>query len=226
VLGLLLWSALTAAVKASRRAPRVGFGLVAASLLLVHVAYAAVRAHDDVSYYVYRSRLEEDWVLRAEIDDARVAQQQVMVIAARDWTSRWALPYVRHLHGRPIPESTELLSAASDEPHSLLRVGPNVLELEIEGPAEPQTFAGSVYRPENAPFHRGDTLSGAHFHVEVLAAVSGQATRIRFVFPRSLDDPGYLFLYPRKQGLERVAMPALGQRLSFEEPPWPSFAAK
>jgi hypothetical protein len=223
VLGLLLWSALRAALQAKQLVPRVQPLLLALPLLGVHVAYAAVRAHDEVAYYFYRSRVEESWAMHAELDDAGIATKHVMVIAARDWTSQWGLSYARRLHGHPMPKSTELLSAALDNRHTLVRISERVLELDIDGPAQPETFSGGVYRPEDAPFRGGERLACAHLEVLVLSASRGQPTRLLFTFPLSVDDDRYVFLYPGERGLARVAPPAIGQRLSLPPPAWPTF---
>jgi hypothetical protein len=172
---------------------------------------------------VGRSQTEEQWVLRAEIDERAVAGQRIMVVTAPDWTSQWALPFVRHLHGLPMPASSELLSAAFEGAHELLRVGPRVLELDILEGAGPMTFAGSVYRPEDAVFHAGDSFDCPHFHVDVLTAARGQPKRMRFTFPWSLDDPRYLFLFPRPAGLARLRLPPVGETLWLPEPAWPSY---
>ena len=223
VLGLLLWSALRAAWHAARWPARVGFALLALPLIAVHLVYAGVRARRDVDYYAYLSRVEDDWVEHAQIDDATIARQRVLVIAGRDWPSQWALAFARHLHGHPMPRSSALLSAAYDNPHVLLRPAPGVLELRIEGPPERASFRGSVYRPEVAPLRTGQRFVGAGFTVEILATAGGQPTRLRFGFPRSLDDSGYLFLYPRGGALRRVQLPAVGQRLRLPAPAWPHF---
>ncbi len=229
MLALLLCAAVGAALQRGlpRRWPaRLGFALLALPLIFVHLVYAGVRARRDVGYYAYLSRVEDDWVEHAEIDDAKIAGQQVFVIAGRDWPSQWALPFARHLHGHPMPERSALLSAAFDNPHVLLRRAARVLELRIEGAPVPATFSGSVYRPEVAPLRPGQRFAGAGFRVEILAAAGGQPTRLRFTFALPLDDPGYLFLYPREDGLRRVRMPAVGQRLRLPAPAVPHFSQR
>ena len=64
-------------------------------------------------------------------------------------------------------------------------------------------------------FRRAERLlpAGSKFHypdmdVEVLADDGeGHPTRVRFQFPRSLDDPRYLFLVSTKDGLNRWSVP-------------------
>jgi hypothetical protein len=199
-------------------APALLLGLVVA----VHVVHSAVRSFNEVAMYSFRSLLEESWVMRAQLSDHDVAGQNVMLIAARDWASEFAMPYVRHLHGRPTPASTELLSAASDSPHELVRVAPTVLDVVLPQPIVGSRFLTSVYRHERSPFRPGDRFSRPRFDVEVLETSEGEPTHLRFRFPLDLDDPRYVFLYPADAGMVRLTMPHVGERFRLPPPVWPS----
>ena len=172
--------------------------------------------------YSFRSVLEESWVLRAQLSDREVKGQNVMLIAARDWASEFAIPYVRHLHGLAMPASTELLSAASDSPHELVRVAPTVLDIVLPSPIVGTRFLTSVYRHESLPFHSGDRVVSPRFDVEVLEVSEGEPKHLRFRFPADLDDPRYVFLYPAGTGMVRLTMPRVGERSRLPPPAWPS----
>lgn len=157
-------------------------------------------------------------MLNAEIDDAMIAKQDVMVIAAVDWATQWALPTVLHLNGRPRPHSSHLLSGALLHPHVLFRHSDHVLDIELHGDPVDASFVGSVYRPSSAPFVGGEQRELPAFRVQVLSVKQGQPSRLRFMFAKSLDDPTLLFLYPGARGLARVIIPALGGRLALPPP--------
>lgn len=197
---------------------RVRLGLAALALLALHAGWAGKRARSDAAYYAVRSTLEENWVADARIDDRRVAQQHVFVIAAQDWATQWALPSVRHRHGKPRPKSSHLLSAAFLRPHTLYRPADRLLDVMIEGESVRGTFLGSVYRAEDLPFAVGDFFSFPEFQVLVQATQAGEPLRMRFRFPRSVDDPSYLFLYPSPEGLRRVYPPLIGTRFELPSP--------
>jgi hypothetical protein len=211
-----------AALRAVRHARPVGTRLAAAALLLallgVHAVWAGVRAHGDVDFFARIARVERSEVLNAEIDDSLIAKQDVMLIAAVDWATQWALPAVLHLNGRPRPHSSHLLSGALLHPHVLHRRSDHVLDIEMRGDAVDATFAGSVYRPSTPPFVGGEQRELPPFRVEVLSAKQGQPSSLRFMFVKSLDDPTLLFLYPGVHGLARVKIPPLGERLSLPPP--------
>src|SRR5581483_7462271 len=115
--------------------------------------------------------------------------------------------YVRRLRGLVVPASTELLTAASDSPHELVRVSPTVLDVLLPRPIPGARFLTSVYRHESLPFHTGDRLSCARFEVQIMDTSDGEPTHLRFSFPVTLDDPRYLFLYPEGSRMVQVAMP-------------------
>jgi hypothetical protein len=196
--------------------------LVAGLVLGAHVAYAAARTYGETAYYAIRARDEEAWAMHAELGTSDVRGKHVIVIAAPDWLTQFGLPYAWALSRRPLPASTELLSAESESPHRFTRMAPDVLDLEL--PETPSLgFRASVYRREDAGFARGDTLHAHRFTVQTLAAHGGEPTRLRFTFHEDLDSGAYIFLYPRFDGLKPVAMPALGETLQLPPPAWPVF---
>jgi hypothetical protein len=131
------------------------------------------------------------------------------------------IPFVRHLHGLAMPASVELLSAASDSPHELVRIAPNVLDVFVPRPIVGSRFLTSVYRHEDLPFRAGDRLSCSRFDVEVIDARGGEPSHLRFSFPLTLDDPRYVFLYPADSGMIRLTIPPVGGRFRLPPPVWP-----
>jgi hypothetical protein len=225
-LGWLLWRLFGLVVGNGMLITRVGAALGATLLVSLHVVYASARSLREVSYYAVRSRLEEQWVLHAELPDAELAGKNVIVVSSADWASQFFLPFVRHLHGRTMPASSEVLSAASDAPHQLLRVAPRVLDLRLTPTPSGNSFSNSAYRSESAKFRAGEWYPGPRFNVAIVATSDGQPSHIRFVFPAALDDARYVFLYPTTAGLVRLQLPRVGEQLSLPAPAWPSFAQR
>jgi hypothetical protein len=225
-LGWLLWRLCSHVVGSGVLPARVGAVLAASSLIALHVVYASARSLREVSYYALRSRLEEQWVLHAELPDAELAGKNVIVVSSADWASQFFLPFVRHLHRRTLPASSEVLSAASGAPHQLLRVAPRVLDLRLPAAPSGNSFSNSAYRSESARFRAGEWYPGPRFNVAIVATADGQPIHLRFVFPVSLDDARYVFLYPTTAGLVRLQLPRVGEQLSLPAPAWPSFAQR
>lgn len=223
-LGLVICALVGRIARGVRGRTRLAGALSAACavvlLLGIHGFAAAARTRAEVTYYAARSHLEERWALRAELP-GELADKHVMVICAPDWVTQFGMPYVWHLHGLPLPASTEVLSAAVDSAHVLTRTGPATLELRLESERPGRPFATSVYRAENSRFVRGEHVRAPRFDVNVREVRAGEPTRLEFVFAHALDDPRYVFLYPRPTGLVRVPMLEIGQSLRLPPPVWP-----
>jgi hypothetical protein len=204
-----------AVVGARGPALRVAGGALALALLGLHGIWAGARAHREVALYSAISLFERDVVLHAEIDDARIANQDVVVVGAAEWATQWALPFVLDRHDRPRPRSSHVLSAALVQPQAIVRRARDVFDIEIGGGSGDRTFADSVYRPVEREVAAGERRSTSLFQVQVLETRHGQPKRMRFTFEKSLDDPSLLFLFPRDHRLARVQMPAIGQRLEL-----------
>jgi hypothetical protein len=150
-----------------------------------------------------------------------VAQQRVMVIAARDWVSHFVVPFARHAIGLHMPRSTHLLSGATENPHELARTAPDVLELRVLGSPQPGSFLGSIYRPLTSPMRAGDVVTLPHMEVTVSSVQRGQPTHLRFRFRSALDPERDVLLYSFESGMRRVPLPAVGERRRLPEPAHP-----
>lgn len=199
---------------------RMGCLLACAVLLWMHVGTAAARSRWEAQWIRHRSYVESHWVLAAEIDEALIAKQQVLVVSAQDLATAWYLPYIRNMARRPMPRSYLLLSGAS-QPHDLHRLADNVLELVVLTRNVELMATGSNYRPADKPFHPGDTVMFAGIRAQVQRVLFGQPQSVRFTFPASVDDPRYLFLFSTQRGLRKLTMPAVGERLRLMRPVYP-----
>jgi len=223
---LIAWivvAALHTTFGASRALPKIAAGALAAGLLCVHGAFASARTHDTVKGWAYHSQAEARWGLQAQLDDTTLAGQQVFVIASADWISQAALPSLLHSQGRSVPLGSYLLSGGSAQVHMLDRVSDRVLDVHMLGAGMDGTFSGSAYRGTENPFRGGERVSLPEFSVQVVSVSRDQPSCLRVTFKKSVDDPGYVFLYAYKTGLRQPRMPSVGTSISLPQPSLPQF---
>jgi hypothetical protein len=198
---------------------RGGALAVIALVAFVHGVSAVQRGRDAVRAWAATSRLEEDWVRYAAIDDRGLASRHVVVVSAQDLATQYALPYVRHLHGLTAPASSEILLPPCSGPLELARVASNVLEIRISNPYDQSAFRRNVYWPAaERGFRRGQRFVTERFTVVVIETDHGDVRQLRFAFDRTLDDPTYLFLYPVQSGLRPLRLPSVGHTLRLAAP--------
>jgi hypothetical protein len=201
---------------------RAAAACVAALVVLVHGQVAATRSHEASELYAAWSRNEDAWVARAELGGANVAAQHVMIVSAADIATQFSLPFVRYRHGQPMPASSQLLLPPAAAAIEVERIGANALELRSTAPSGHSGFRNSAYRLEANDFRAGQRFVTPQFAVEVVAVHAGDPTDLRFVFEKTLDDPSYVFLYPRPEGLIRLALPRARARLVLPPPAPPA----
>ncbi len=190
-------------------------------LLYLHGYQAAERSQIDAYALRFRARVEQAWVLLADIDDTKIRGQSIAIVAASDLATAWYIPYILRMAGRPMPRAAWLLSGAG-QPHDLERVADDAIDLTVITTSVDDMAVGSNYRAADRPFHVGDTVRLPAFAVRVLATLRGQPQRVRFTFPSSLDDGHYLFLFPGERGLRRIDLPKVGERLRLPRPVYPN----
>ncbi|MDH5675595.1 MAG: hypothetical protein OEZ06_25960 [Myxococcales bacterium] len=167
------------------------------------------------------SRQVQRSILRAPLDPATVAQQDVFLLGVADLTTTIYLPLVRRFHGLAAPRSCHLMTASWGA-HELRRVAADSLELRrLNAVATPGDLYARV-------FNDGEPLPGLHgragpMWAEVVQVDAGVPTAMRFRFARPLDDPSFLFLLQTAAGLQRFSMPAVGRALILP-PPLPPLA--
>jgi hypothetical protein len=205
---------------------RADAALLAAAILLMHGYVAAARSREASGVYAAWSRNEEAWVARAARGDAGFGARHVLVVSANDIATQFSLPFVLHRHHLAMPASSQLLLPPAVSPIEIERLAPNTLELRSTAASGHSGFRNSAYRLEADDFHAGQRFATPSFEVEVVSVTAGTPTDLRFIFAKSLDDPSYLFLYPRAEGLTQLQLPALGGTLELGPPTSPSFVPR
>jgi hypothetical protein len=193
----------------------VALALVAGAVLLVHGPLAARAAYADAHGRKQRALATLRSALRAEIPE-RAAGIDVVLISTGDFSAAGALPWIRRLHGLPLPRSYRRLSGAF-APHVLRRPDARTLELEVIGDA-PGSFAGSLYRPRSASFAPLQRVQLRGMDVQVLAVRGGEVTRFAVRFDRALESPSLLFLHAVSGGLRRLSLPKVGEQELLPRP--------
>jgi hypothetical protein len=104
-------------------------------------------------------------------------------------------------------------------PIDLVRIAANVLDIRLSTRFDRSSFRRNVYWPAvDREFRTGQRITNERFEVRVMATDHGDPTQLRFTFVRPLDDPHYLFLYPVRDGLRPLALPAVGTTLQLAAP--------
>lgn len=174
-------------------------------------AQTALRLHSTVGRWALDAELAQD-----------SAEQRIILLTALEHTLAFFTPFVRAHHGLPSPRSFWTLSTAP-HPHELTRPSADTIELEVRGGTFFETNMERLYRPDTLPFHEGDRVRMAGMQAEIVAIKDGRPQRVRFRFDRSLDDSSYVVLDSTSDGLRRVRMPTVGDRITLAGPAFPHF---
>ena len=193
-----------------RRPPGVAIAVVALLAALVHGALAAERAWAHASEFGPNSRAAIRYALDADIPRTHVQALDVVVVSASDFTTAAHVPWVRRAYGLEPPRSYRRLSGAM-RAHDLVRIAPNVIDLEVLAEDVGEAAAGSLYRPASEWIVEGSRFELRGMRVDVLEARRGNPARMRFTFDAPLDAGGrYLVLVARPDGLRRLELPPVG----------------
>jgi hypothetical protein len=201
----------------------VAIGL-AACVLYVHGIHAWMETQRTTELYSHVSHARTAWPLSLDSDVVPTALQQVVMIAAADANDAPHFPFVRAAWQHPVGRGFRLLSGAPGA-HELVRVDDHTLDVWVvddfglEG-----SVVGSLTRDRGDALHVGEQVSLADLHVEVLETLRGQPVHIRCRFLVPLDDASLVFIHSTPQGLRRLRLPALGQRLHLPAPVMPDLA--
>jgi hypothetical protein len=148
------------------------------------------------------------WSLDADLPTQASATTRVYVLAAGDFNTAVNLPWLRQLHGRPLPQAYRRL-CPGPLPVDVTRSADRTLEINVLTNAMRGTALPSLYRAADAPMHVGDQVELPGLRVDVLGVFEDNPSRVRFTFDRSIDDPTLWFLIAGNDGLRHQAMPAL-----------------
>lgn len=197
---------------------RIGYSIALLLIASVHVVVSASRSYAASVMYAGWSIGEQAWMERAQFDVPSLADRRVFVLSALDSTSQYALPFVLHFLGPSAPDSSHLLLPPGLSSLELRRSADNALEVTAADGNGHFGFLSSAYRRADASFAEGQHFSNPLFRVEVVRVVDGVPSVLRYVFARPLNDPSYVFMYPRPEGSRRLVLPGLGESQTLPPP--------
>lgn len=149
--------------------------------------------------------------LGAEIDDARVGEQELYLVnAAGDIGALIYPPWVRHQRGAPMPKRWLALSI-SLRPERALRVADDTLELSVDEGTLFEDPTSQLFRAPTLPFRVGERVALPGVVISVEEVRGWAPTRVRFRFDGSLDDPRRVFLLMEAGRIRRAIMPPVGE---------------
>lgn len=164
---------------------------------------------------------ERQWILQAEIDWEKVADQDIFLINSIEHTSAFFSPFVLNYHGYPMPHSWRILSAAH-RAHDIRRPSKNILDFTVLGGSLLQSSMEKFYRTDKYPYKVGDQVILDEFKVEITNLFKGKPLRFRFIFNKPLEDPSYLFLYSSKRGIKVFDLPRIGEKVRVRRATFPN----
>jgi hypothetical protein len=186
----------------------------------LHIVNASLRTITEVSSRVKFQNRVENWIDRADIDDKKIAAQDVYFMNGLEHTTVFFGPFVRYFRGHPMPRSWRVLNAAA-RAQDVYRIAPNELEISVLGGP---LLAGPLevfYRAARFPYKLGDTVSLRGLKARISRLRDGKPQRVRFTFDKPLEDPCYVFLRFSQKGLERFTPPAVGKSARLPRPMLP-----
>jgi hypothetical protein len=153
-----------------------------------------------------------DIYLNAEIDEKTIAGQEVVMLVAPEPLTCAYPPIVRTMLGKQRPLKWHALSAAPFA-HRFTRTGANSLEMEVLGGSMLTTEFEQLVRARRHPLRQGEVITQEGMTATILEMNEAGPTKVLFDFARSLDEPTFLFLVWRDNGLRKIALPPIGESL-------------
>lgn len=221
LIALLLWKLCARLIRTKELQARAMCSVACAVVIVLHAVRPAVHCVQGTRNLTNSSHLEYGWTTKADFGEQDVRNRHVFVVSAHNMAAQYLMPYLMHAARLPVPLTSHLLSPAAENAHVLTRIAANVLDVQFPEPITNSPFAPMVYRQAGTGFFPGQTFHNALFGVEVKRVRGVEPRQLRFTFPKSLDDPQYLFVYPTEEGIEPVSLPVVGQSIRLKSPAWP-----
>ena len=200
---------LRVAITAPRCAPR----WLARGLVLLHITavFGWIPQHVAVGTTARLAR-----VMIRNIDFGELPPNSVLIsLFAPDPVSSFYPQVMREAEGLPVPKERVILSM-SHHKQRFTRTADRELELEVIDGALMEGIFEKLVRAPNAQLNVGERFISKHVEAEIMDAGAGFATRVRFRFRRSLDDPTMVLLSWQDGGMRHIPAPKVGESLSAE----------
>ena len=156
-----------------------------------------------------------EWILGAEVDYDKLAEQRVIIVSSWEWTSTFFYPYVLSYYHKPMPRSSYVLSAAR-RAHDLERTSENSITLSVLGGTFMASDPEFLFADEARPLRLGQVIEIDGMTAEVVRMQSGKPQAVRFTFEVPLEDDSLVFLNTTDRGMRRVELPEVGERIRLK----------
>lgn len=163
-----------------------------------------------------------EWVLAADLNPERVADQRVILLTGSEFTTTFFFSYIWAQGGNPMPRSFYPITACPCA-HYVERSADNELVMRALGAAYLASGEENMFHSPMRKWHEGEVVQLDGLRVRAENVVDGLPTVLRLTFDRSLDDPSYVFLVSAPFGLVRANLPHLGEQLLYaraSDPSW------
>jgi hypothetical protein len=187
----------------------------------VHGVWAGLASHAVARGYAINTQLEQQWLARAPLDQARLAGARVFVLSSTDLITQMSFPFFRRSQDQSVPATSAMLLPTLRVSFEVLRPNAYTLEVRMFTADALSDLRMSAYRLADDEFATGQRYFGPEFQATILSAVNGLPTRLRFEFQRALNDPAYVFLFPTAEGLNKFVPPPIGGTVQLPPPAWP-----
>jgi hypothetical protein len=206
-------------------APRIGLprflGYYALGLSLTWLQLIAP-LEDNIRAQVDDFATTTEWVLGADLDVERVAQQRVFLLGGSEFTTTFFFAYIWSQHGRPLPLSYHPITTAPFA-ESVQRVADDVLVVRALGGGFLGSGQESMFHASYQLWREGQSVQLDGMRVQAEQVDKGLPLCLRLTFDRSLDDPSYVFLASTPHGIERFELPAVGHSQLVPRAAYPSW---
>jgi hypothetical protein len=208
----------------SQQQGRLAALALGAILLYTHGYRAFVQSQSTTAFYTLVAQSRTQWPLTAALDDAKAASQRLVMVASADANDAAYIPFVRMAWGRAALQGFRVLSGSPGS-HAVTRVDAHTLEVRVTDDfGLANSVAGSLTRPASEPLANGAKVSVAGMDVTVLQTHQGQPTHMRFRFDVPLESEQLVFVESTTKGLQRLALPAVGESIQLPRPVMPNLA--
>jgi hypothetical protein len=166
--------------------------------------------------------MAREWVRGAELDPHKVAGQRVFLLSSSEFISTVFFAYTWGYHGNPLPRSAYPISMAPTA-LDIERTASNELELRALGGAFVASAAEEMFRTPRKPIPLGTVIAIDGMTIGVMRVQDGKPQTLRARFEHPLEDPSYVFLVAKLEGLQRFTPPPLGETVRVPRPALPSW---
>jgi hypothetical protein len=216
---------LRARLDSGRRAAALGGAALAVVLTAYHVTVPAWLTRVETLGLYHTSQHIRDAVLGMRVDDAKLARQRVVVLAALEGGTSMYIPMTRRRFGRTLPRACWTLSIVA-APYVLTRVADNAFTIKFTDVFTMLASAPEqLLRGPSDPFRVGDTVDVGGMRVTVRQLMRGRPRALHVEFDTSLDDPSLLFVVPGQDAIKPFSLPRVGESVTVPVPAIPTGAA-